>query len=52
MASGSGSISLFDVTYEIGNQDIDLKASELIALVEDINGLFSKIQQKNGYICI
>lgn len=46
VASGSGSISLFDVTYEIGNQDIDLKASELIALVEDINGLFSKIQQK------
>lgn len=46
IASGSGSISLFDVTYEIGNQDFDLKASELIALVEDVNGLFSKIQQE------
>lgn len=45
VASGSGSISLFDVTYEIGNQYFELNASELIAFAKDLNGMFSKIQR-------
>ena len=48
VASGSGSISLFDVIYEIDDQDFDLNASEIIALVKDINGIFSKIQKETN----
>ena len=57
--ASSGSINLFDITYEINNDKITLEANELIKLVKQINELFTKIQslvdkyafdnEKSGY---
>ena len=39
------STSLFSITYEVAENEIDLCAAELIALTKDLNALFSKIQE-------
>ena len=44
VASGSGSMTLFDATFEVGDDCFDFKAAELISFVKDINVLFSKLQ--------
>lgn len=44
IASGSGSLCLFDITYEINGEKITITAGELIAFVKEMNILFSKIQ--------
>lgn len=44
IASGSGSDCLFEITYVVSDKEIQIKAQELIAFVEDMNVLFSKIQ--------
>lgn len=44
VASGSGSISLFDATYKIEEETFSLTAHALIDLAKDLNGIFSKIQ--------
>lgn len=45
VASGSGSISLFDATYKVGDETFDLVAGELVAFAKDMNSMFSKIQK-------
>ena len=45
VASSSGTTSLFSVTYEVGENEIDICATELIAFTKDLNILFSKIQE-------
>ena len=45
ISSGSGSISLFDVTCQVGDESFDLTAHELIALAKDLNTMFTKIQR-------
>lgn len=49
VASISGSMTMFSVTYEVVGKDgekiIDLCASEIIAFIKDVNILFSKIQK-------
>ena len=45
VASSSGTTSMFSVTYEVTENEIDLRAAEIIAFVKDINLLFSKIQE-------
>ena len=44
VASSSGTLSLFAVTYLVSEENIDFCAQELIAFVKDMNLLFSKIQ--------
>ena len=44
VASSSGTTSMFSVTYEVAENNIDLRADEIIACVKEINILFSKIQ--------
>lgn len=44
MASGSGSTSLFDMTYTLKEGDITLTANEFIKFTKHMNELFSKIQ--------
>ncbi len=44
VASMSSNSSLFSVTYEVADYEIDIKASEIIAFTKDINTMFSKIQ--------
>ena len=44
IASNSGTFSLFSVTYEVVDEEIELCANELIAFVKDMNILFSKLQ--------
>ena len=44
VASSSGTTSLFSLTYEVAENDIDMRADEIIACVKEINFLFSKIQ--------
>lgn len=44
--TGSGSFSLFDVTYKIDETEIDIYANEIISFVKDLNVLFSKIQSE------
>lgn len=36
---------MFSVTYEVAENEIDLRADEIIAFVKDMNVLFSKIQK-------
>ena len=45
VASSSGTTSMFSVTYEVAEDEIDLRAAEIIAFVKDMNILFSKIQE-------
>lgn len=45
VASISGTTSMFSVTYEVAENEIDLCADELIAFTQDLNSLFSKIQE-------
>lgn len=45
VASGSRSISLFDATYQVGDESFVLTAQELIALAKDLNTMFTKIQR-------
>lgn len=45
VASSSGTTSLFSVTYEVAENEIELRAAEIIAFVKDMNVLFSKIQE-------
>ena len=42
--SVSGSVA-FDMTYEVGDQKIELTASEIIRFTKDINCTFSRIQK-------
>ena len=44
VASSSSTTSLFSVTYEVAENEIELCAAELIAFTKDMNILFSKIQ--------
>ncbi len=45
-SSGTGTMSLFDIEFNVNNELIKLYAGELIKLVKDINILFSKIVQE------
>lgn len=45
VASSSGTSSMFSVTYEVAENEIDLSAAEIIALAKDMNLLFTKIQE-------
>lgn len=45
VASYSGTTSMFSVTYEVAENEIDLCAGEIISFVKDMNLLFSKIQE-------
>lgn len=45
VAATSGTTSMFSVTYEVSENDITLRAAEIIAFVKDMNILFSKIQE-------
>ena len=45
VASSSGTTSLFSITYEVAENEIELCAAELIAFAKDLNILFSKIQE-------
>ena len=42
-SSGSGSLSLFDYTFMVENESIELTAGAFIKLVKSVNCLFSKI---------
>lgn len=44
VASGSGSMTLFNATFEVGDDFFDFEAAEIINFVKDINVMFSKIQ--------
>lgn len=44
VASSSGNTSFFSVVYSISEQRIELRAREIIDFVEDMNILFSKLQ--------
>ncbi len=43
IASGSGSNCLFDFSFKVAEEDIELTAEEIIKLVKALNILFSKI---------
>jgi len=45
VASTSGTMSLFHVTYEVNEDTIDLTADEIISFVKDINIIFAKLQK-------
>ena len=45
-SAGSGSFMLFDLCYHVNGQKITISAGNLIAVVKDLNILFSKIQQE------
>ena len=49
VAAGSNSFSLLDVTYEINDEEFDLNIHEFIAVVKDMNAMFSKIQKEIDY---
>lgn len=42
-SSGSGSFSLFDYTFMVGDESIDITAGSFIKLIKLLNNLFSKI---------
>lgn len=44
VASSSGSVSFFAITYEVAGEDIEIEVSEIIGFVKEINTMFSKIQ--------
>ena len=45
VASSSGTTSMFSVTYEVAENEIELHAVEIIDFAKDMNVLFSKIQE-------
>ena len=45
ITSSYSGTSLFSVTYDVVGNEIDISAEELIALVKDMNILFSKIRE-------
>ena len=45
VAASSGTTSMFSATYEVAENEISLRATEIIAFAKDINVLFSKIQE-------
>lgn len=45
VAASSGSTSMFSVTYEAAEDELELWAIEIIAFAKDMNILFSKIQR-------
>lgn len=45
-ASGTGTMSLFDIEFKVNKEIIDIYAGELIKLIKEINLLFSKIAQE------
>lgn len=49
VAAGSNSFSLLDVTYEINDEEFDLNIHKFIAVVKDMNAMFSKIQKEIDY---
>lgn len=44
VATSSSSFSLFSITYEVAEEEIELEAKEFISFVRDINVMFDKIQ--------
>lgn len=44
VAASSGTTSMFSVTYEVAEDEIDVDAAEFIEFIKDLNLLFSKIQ--------
>ena len=46
MGTGSSPSSLFNVTYRVDKNEIDVDANEIISFVKDLNILFSKIQEE------
>ena len=42
-SSGSGSFSLFDYTFMVGDESIEITAGSFIKLIKSVNNLFSKI---------
>lgn len=45
-ASGSGTSSLFDIEFNVDDEDIEIHIGELIKIIKDVNILFSKIAQE------
>lgn len=43
-SSGSGSFSLFDYTFIVENESIEITAGSFIKLIKSVNNLFSKIE--------
>ena len=51
-SSGSGSFSLFDYTFMVGDESMEITAGSFIKLIKSVNNLFSKIVldiSKNAY---
>lgn len=46
VTSGSGSVCLFDMTYELGEKEVKLTATEFVSLVKILNLLFSRLQHE------
>lgn len=46
IGTGSTPSCLFRITYNVGKEQIDVKANEIISFVKDLNVLFSKIQSE------
>ena len=44
-SSGSGSLSLFDLTYKIGDEELTLRGKQFVDCIKQLNTIFSKIQQ-------
>lgn len=42
-SSGSGSFSLFDYTFMVGDESMEITAGSFIKLIKSVNNLFSKI---------
>lgn len=43
IASGSGSLSMFEFSFEVDSKEIDVESEEFIKLLKELNNLFSKI---------
>lgn len=44
VATSSSTFSLFSITYEVAEEEIELEAKEFISFMKDINVMFDKIQ--------
>ena len=44
-SGSSGGLSLFDVTYKVGEDELTLRGEQFVACIKQLNVLFSKIQQ-------
>lgn len=45
VASGSGGSSLFEATFHVDGEDVELSDNEIVAFAKALNTLFSKIQR-------